>query len=392
MIKKTYHLYNSSTSRTSETVNHDKNFFYPILGDSNLMKRIKQQIRFASEVNFPVFISGETGCEKKDVAFNIHYHSARSREPFICIPANLHNAQTYRDYLCHCIEQIGNGSIYLEEVDKLEPSFKDELIFLLTQDSFQDALIKNKIRLIVSCTEPFYNLPSEQQFIAKILGSSVPQFNFHLPPLRERKQDIEQHIQYILGRFERQVLFSDDAWEQLKQYEWPGNISQLQNILLLITSLDQTEITTDDLARLGLCQKATPKVDLIEHLLRHEQSSWTNMHPALTKALLFLSEHFHEDISLSQIAAASYTSASHLSYLFREHLGSSFKSMLCQLRIREAQRLIMTNPLIKITDVCMSAGFGDLSHFEKMFKRYTGCTPREFRQEQRREHDYFVAH
>ncbi|KUI97903.1 AraC family transcriptional regulator [Vibrio sp. MEBiC08052] len=392
MINKTNYLYDSSASRDSEAFNHSKDLFYPILGDSNLMKRITQQIRFASEVDFPVFISGEPGCEKKDVACNIHYHSSRSREPFICVPANLHNAQTYRDYLCHCIEQVGKGSIYLEEVDKLEPSFKDELIFLLTQDSFQEALRKNKIRLIVSCSEPFCSLPSEQQFIAKILGSSVPQFNFHLPPLRERKQDIEQHIQFILSRFNRSILFSDNALEQLKKYEWPGNISQLQNILLLITSLEQTEITADDLVRLDLCQKVTPKVDLIEHLLRHDQTLWTNMHPALSKALLFLSEHFHEEISLSQIAAASYTSASHLSYLFREHLGSSFKTMLCQLRIREAQRLIMTNPLIKITDVCMSAGFGDLSHFEKMFKRYAGCTPREYRQVQRREHDYFVAH
>lgn len=65
MINKTHHLYDSSTSHASVTFNHDKNFFYPILGDSNLMKRIKQQIRFASEVNFPVFISGEAGCEKK---------------------------------------------------------------------------------------------------------------------------------------------------------------------------------------------------------------------------------------------------------------------------------------------------------------------------------------
>ncbi|WP_051680672.1 AraC family transcriptional regulator [Vibrio rhizosphaerae] len=388
MINKTNHLYDPSP----DSFNPHKDLFYPILGDSNLIQRIKQQIRFAAEVNFPVFISGEPGCEKKDVACNIHYHSSRAREPFICVPANLHNAQAYRDYLSRCIEQVGNGTIYLEEVDKLDPSFKDELIFLFTQDAFQEALRKNKIRLIVSCSEPFYRLPSEQQFIAKILGSSVPQFNFHLPPLRERKQDIEQHIRFILSRFERPVLFSDHALEQLKKYEWPGNVSQLQNILLLIMSLEKTEISTDDLAHLGLCQKATPKVDLIEHLLRNDPTLWANMHPALSKALMFLSEHFQEDISLSQIAAASYTSASHLSYLFREHLGSSFKTILCQLRIREAQRLIMTNPLIKITDVCMSAGFGDLSHFEKMFKRYTGSTPREYRQVQRQEHDYFVTH
>ncbi|MDW6001901.1 AraC family transcriptional regulator [Vibrio mangrovi] len=391
MIKEPNHLCYPSESRDPATLNIGKDFFYPILGDSNPMKRIKQQIRFASEVSFPVFISGESGCEKKDVAYNIHYHSQRCREPFVCVPANIHDARAYREHLCRCIDQACGGSVYLEEVDSLEPLFKDELIFLFTLDAFQEKLRKNRVRLIISCTEPFYTLPTEQQFIAKILGSSVPQFNFHLPPLRERKQDIEQHIKFIFSRLDRQVLFSVDAMEMLKKYEWPGNISQLQNILLSIIALAKTEITADDLDDLGICQRMEEKEDLIEHLIHHDQAFWSNMHPALSKALLFLSQHFQEDISLNQIAGASYTSASHLSYLFREHLGSSFKSLLCQLRVREAQHLMTTNPLLKITDVCMSAGFGDLSHFEKMFKRYVGCTPRQFRQEQRQESDYSMA-
>ncbi|MEI8631873.1 sigma 54-interacting transcriptional regulator [Vibrio sp. PP-XX7] len=65
--------------------------FYPIVGYSNSIQRIRKQIDFAAELNFPVFISGEVGCEKKEVAYSIHYNSQRRVEPFVSIPANLHN-------------------------------------------------------------------------------------------------------------------------------------------------------------------------------------------------------------------------------------------------------------------------------------------------------------
>ncbi|MEI8631872.1 AraC family transcriptional regulator [Vibrio sp. PP-XX7] len=126
----------------------------------------------------------------------------------------------------------------------------------------------------------------------------------------------------------------------MEAYEWPGNVAQLHSVLLSLASLSKAEITVDDIAGFGVIPSASPRSHIIDCLLDHQLDGFMDYHPALFKALQFLSQNFQEDITLTQMAGASYTSASHLSYLFREHLGQSFKSLLCQLRVKFAQHLI----------------------------------------------------
>ena len=358
---------------------------FPVLGRSRAILRIRKQIKFAAKVNFPIFISGEAGTEKRSVASSIHMQRNLAGGSFVYVPANIHDLEGYQAYLDKGLEKARNGTLYLSEVDTLTTEQKDYLISIFSLDYFQKVLDKRRIRLIVSCTDSLVLERSSKQFLAKLLGSDTPHLELHIPPLRERKEDIRQYVQYILGRLSssRDITVNTGALSLLTDYDWPGNVVQLQRILVLLASCCNSEITESDIFALNIIKKQKTSYDVVDTVLERKFDALQQIHPGVLKALIYLSYNFKEDISLADLAGAAFTSSSHLSYLFREHLHHSFKTILVQVRVRYAKRMIDSAPMLKITDICLRSGFGDLSHFEKMFKRYVGCTPRQYRRQKR---------
>lgn len=363
---------------------------YPIIGNSDAMIKIKKQILFSSKIRFVIFLSGENGCEKASTAWHIHNlgndksDKSDKSDKFITIPANINDAISYKDYLLRSLVLANNGTLYIEDVDDLNNDKKDILLSLFSLDNFLIKLKEKNIRLIISCTQACLST-KHQQFISELLGTSVPHFNFHLPPLRERTEDIRDHVDFILSNLGIEIDITDSALSLLKQYDWPGNIAELQKLILFVASYSDQIITDQDILSLGIIEPnlTSNKKDLIEHLLDQELAYFHNMHPSVQKALTFLSQNFLNEITLDLLATSAFISPSHLSYLFRYHLNTSFKTILNQMRVQFAKRKINEMPTVRITDVCMLSGFGDLSHFEKMFKRYLDCTPREYRNIQR---------
>jgi DNA-binding NtrC family response regulator/AraC-like DNA-binding protein len=96
------------------------------------------------------------------------------------------------------------------------------------------------------------------------------------------------------------------------------------------------------------------------------------------RALRYVGNHYTEEISLGRLARESYISPSHLSFLLKRSLGVPFKSLLAAIRIERAQKLL-TLAEHSITEISLEVGFGDLSHFERTFKRLVGTNPRQYR-------------
>jgi transcriptional regulator GlxA family with amidase domain len=113
-------------------------------------------------------------------------------------------------------------------------------------------------------------------------------------------------------------------------------------------------------------------------VLERQHRILDTLHAGLRRALLFLSDHYAEPVSLTELSEHAHVSASHLTFLFRNSLGLSFKSFLLCLRIHTAQQLLRDSPL-RITEVAMRAGFADLSHFERCFRRAVGQSARDYR-------------
>lgn len=98
----------------------------------------------------------------------------------------------------------------------------------------------------------------------------------------------------------------------------------------------------------------------------------------IKKAMLYISEHFNTPLTLEEAAAHVHLHPSYFSTLFKSSTGSSFKEYLNMVRIEESKRLL-SNTDYSIIDIAVAVGFEDQSYFSKVFKKYTGLTPKQFR-------------
>ncbi len=95
-------------------------------------------------------------------------------------------------------------------------------------------------------------------------------------------------------------------------------------------------------------------------------------------AMQFIRDHYAEHISLGDVADSVYVSPWHLSKLINGHLGQSFFDILNGLRIQKAKELLM-DPALKVHEIALTVGYGDVAHFSKNFKKATGLSPMEYR-------------
>lgn len=357
----------------------------PIMGNSESIMRTKQQILYASQASLPIFICGEPGTEKRAVAQEIHKNRHFTFGRFVYVPEQIAGFDEFQLFFSDSIKKAENGTIFLAEVDKLSDKHKDYLTYIFSNREIYNQLANANTQLILSSE---HLLTEKTHFLSKILCSNAPFLELSLSPLRDRVQDIPQYIDYFLAKFGggSPAQITPLAKERLCHLSWPQNVSQLQRVMVLLVSSCPYQIGEQDITNLGIPESIKVRPDLIDALLSQDLDIYRHIHLGLYKALEYLSRHFLEDVSLHDLSNACYTSPSHLSFLFREHLNRPFKSILVQLRMQYAKGLIIDCPTIKITDVCLQSGFGDLSHFEKMFKRHFGTTPRKFREYQRQAH------
>ncbi len=102
-------------------------------------------------------------------------------------------------------------------------------------------------------------------------------------------------------------------------------------------------------------------------------------HDVIKKAIHYISQHFSQRLTLEETASAVHLNPSYLSSLFRASTGSSFKEYLNMVRIEESKRLL-ANTDYTIIDIAVATGFEDRSYFSRVFKKYTGLTPQQYRQ------------
>lgn len=357
---------------------------YLAAGNTVAKLRVRNQINFSTGVRFPVFISGELEADKYSVARQIHHRRCLQKEAFIGVSSNISDLAHYKNHLDKCIQEAQGGTLYLPEVDLLPDIIKEHLITLFNDDNFNNRIYKNEINLIVSCTYPVTSNNDQSEYIANLLNCTIPYLEIHIALLRQKKEAFNAYINYISqGVATRHYLSLDSvAMDLLLSYDWPQQLDQLQKILCLLAYYCESDVTQEDVLALNFTNdKAT--LDIIDVIERQDMEPFKYAHIGLQKALMYLAENYKQEITLTALSNVACTSSSHLSYLFRRHLNLSFKTILVQLRIRYAKRLIEDVPRMKITDISLESGFGDLSHFEKMFKRYIGYTPRQHRQKLR---------
>lgn len=220
-----------------------------IIGDSG-MKEINRLIELAASSNSPVLITGETGTGKNLVAKAIHFRSAARTEPFIAInclslPENLIESELFgceKGAFTGAIkgrkgvfEMADGGTILLDEIGEMPLHLQGKLLSVIED---------RKVRRLGAEIEKPFNVritASTNVDIEKAVGSSFRKdlyyrlsiIRIHIPPLRERRQDIPILCQGLLKEMtgRKDTSLPDTELKKLMKYDWPGNVRELKNIL-----------------------------------------------------------------------------------------------------------------------------------------------------------------
>lgn len=331
-------------------------------------------------------IHGEQGNETLDLALYVAARGEHKQTYFTEV-----RSDNYSDYLLseviHDVSDSYRNILYFDGFDSFsieqKKSIFDQLL-LISSEHFSSQAASQCLQLVFSVSI----VTPELKMQIKQLGEVVELF---LPPLRHRPSDIPELIEEAYRGFRKkpQQSFSPEVTDWLLAFQWPGNTQQLRHSiarLLLLSDQDTIEWHEAQLILPDIFPDESlsiPMEALCKRLLLQQEQLLDRFHPAVRKSMIFLAKNFNKDLSLAMLAAQAHSSSSHLSYLFRISFSVSFKQLLNMFRVLHARQQLEVNPQIRITDLYLDAGFGDLSHFEKIFKRYTGKTPNEYRKQLR---------
>ena len=125
-----------------------------------------------------------------------------------------------------------------------------------------------------------------------------------------------------------------------------------------------------------LCYKLQETIDVFTECMFNYIPS--KNHEIIRKSIRYISKNFSRNLTLEEVAEQVHLNPAYFSTLFKQSTGSSFKEYLNMVRVEESKRLL-SNTDYSIIDISLAAGFGDQSYFSKVFKKYTGMTPKQYR-------------
>ena len=242
-----------------------------IVGQSAKIEELLTQISIVAQNDVPVIIYGESGTGKELVARAIHYTGRRADQPFVvencgAIPENLienelfgHVKGAYTDARTDqkgLFEEAHDGTLFLDEIGELPLPLQVKFLRVLQDGEFKrigsTRPIKTDVRVIAATNKDLIQAISEKTF-REDLFYRLNVIPIHLPPLRERKEDIPLLINHFLTAFNKELGksvegFSPAAIQKMMTYQWQGNIRELKNKVKQAMVLTRNNvITAEDL-------------------------------------------------------------------------------------------------------------------------------------------------
>lgn len=225
-----------------------------IVGSSPQMQEIFKVISKIANSRSTVLVWGESGTGKELVAFEIHRQSSRAKKPFIkincaAIPATLIESELFGYEKGAFTGAVGSkpgrfelaheGTLFLDEVAEMPLEMQVKLLRVLQEQEFERvggvSTIKTDVRIVTATNKDLETEVRNGRF-REDLYYRLNVLPIHLPPLRERREDIEPLIRYFLEQFNEKLVkriqaLAPDTLTALQSFSWPGNIRQLENVL-----------------------------------------------------------------------------------------------------------------------------------------------------------------
>ncbi len=242
-----------------------------IIGEAPAMQEVFRAIARLARSHITVLINGESGTGKELVARALHKHSPRMGMPFIAlnmaaIPRDLLESELFghergaftgaQNRRAGRFEQADGGTLFLDEIGDMPAELQTRLLRVLADGEFypvgSHAPIRVDVRIIAATHQNLESLVAEGRF-REDLFHRLNVIRVHIPPLRERRQDIPLLLQHFLKEASAELNVEPktlllDVEEYLCKLDWPGNVRQLENICRWITVMASgQEVHLDDL-------------------------------------------------------------------------------------------------------------------------------------------------
>jgi transcriptional regulator with GAF, ATPase, and Fis domain/tetratricopeptide (TPR) repeat protein len=260
-------------AQSSETNGHI------IVGESSVIRKLMNRVKQVAKTDTTVIITGETGVGKELVAYAIHSNSSRKDKPLISIqcsalaeslfPSEMfgHEKGAYTGALQRRIgrlEMANGGTLFLDEIGDLPVDMQINLLRVLQTRSFEriggNETIHSDFRLIAATNKNLEDEVKKGRF-RKDLYYRINVFSIHVPPLKDRKDDIPVLVSHFIQKnskkFGKAFRMMQEDLEFLMKHDWPGNIRELEHVIekaavisngskLLIREIMPTISTSDD--------------------------------------------------------------------------------------------------------------------------------------------------
>ena len=254
------------------------NIYEDIIWKSDAMRDITKLVRQATPYQVPVFIQGENGTGKETIASFIQKTGQRSDKPFIKVDfSNVPDSQLECELFGNedinsgktikgCFELANKGTLFLDQIEKISPYLQTKLLRVLQEKKFRRLgganVLENDVHIISATNANFTNIKDQKKF-REDLYYLLNIITINIPPLRERKDDIPPLINHFLKTYQEKYNkeidgISEDIFDVLSNYDWPGNIDELKNVIQKAVVLTQDKIIS--------------KNDLPENIIKKERT------------------------------------------------------------------------------------------------------------------------
>ncbi|WP_455222659.1 nif-specific transcriptional activator NifA [Kaarinaea lacus] len=227
--------------------------FSNMVGHTPVMNRVFELIRQVAKWDTTVLIRGESGTGKELIANAIHYNSPRSNAPFVklncaALPDNLLESELFgheKGAFTGAVamrkgrfEQADGGTIFLDEIGEISPTFQAKLLRVLQEGEFERVggtkTLKVNVRVIAATNKDLEAAVDEGDF-REDLYYRLNVMPLNIPALRERSEDIPELAHFLVEKIakhqSRPLEITDSAVRMLMRYHWPGNVREMENTL-----------------------------------------------------------------------------------------------------------------------------------------------------------------
>jgi formate hydrogenlyase transcriptional activator len=236
-----------------EEIRTEQNFD-EIVGESAALRRVLKEVETVAPTDSTVLVRGETGTGKELIARALHQLSARRERTFVrincaAIPTGLLESELFGHekgaFTGAIVQRVGRfelahqGTLFLDEVGDIPLELQPKLLRVLQEQEFErlgsTRTIKVDVRLVAATHRDLAQMAADGEFRSDLFYR-LNVFPVHLPPLRERRQDIPRLVRHFAQKAARRMgrsieTIPAEAMDALVQYPWPGNIRELENVI-----------------------------------------------------------------------------------------------------------------------------------------------------------------